>query len=154
MPFLDELAKGVWDAVGRDPLALSRATVLLPTQRAVRSAAEAFLRLGAGRPMLLPALQAIADVDEHELDLSHGDDSGIAAALDLPPAIPALRRQLLLTRLVLAYADRLAADGVAAPRSPEQATRLAAALAGLIDQVQAEGLDFAALAGLVPAEYA
>ena len=50
VPFLDALAKGVWDAAGRDPLALPRATVPLPTQRAVRSAAEAFLRLGAGRP--------------------------------------------------------------------------------------------------------
>ena len=92
--------------------------MLLPTQRAVRSAAEAFLRLGDGRPMLLPTLQAIADVDEQELDLAHGYDAGVAAALDLPPAIPALRRQLLLARLVLAYADRLEADGVAAPRSP------------------------------------
>ncbi|EDP62221.1 Inactivated superfamily I helicase [alpha proteobacterium BAL199] len=154
VPFLDALALGLWAAVGEDPLALARATVLLPTQRAVRSAAEAFLRLGDGRPMLLPTLQAIADVDEQELDLAHGDDAGVAAALDLPPAIPALRRQLLLARLVLAYADRLEADGVAAPRSPEQAVRLAAALAGLIDQVQAEGLAFEALTGLVPSEYA
>lgn len=154
VPFLDALAAGLWAAVGRDPLALTRATVLLPTQRAARSAAEAFLRLGDGRPMLLPGLQAIADVDDQELDLAQGDDAGVAAALDLPPAVPALRRQLLLARLVLAYADRLQADGIAAPRSPEQAARLAAALARLIDQVQAEGLDFARLAGLVPADYA
>ncbi|GHD40597.1 double-strand break repair protein AddB [Thalassobaculum fulvum] len=154
VPFLDALAAGLWEAAGRDPLVLSRATVLLPTQRAARSAAEAFLRLGDGRPMLLPTLQALADVDDQELDLAHGDDAGIAAALDLPPAIPALRRQLLLARLVLAYADRLEADGVAAPRSPEQAARLAAALARLIDQVQAEGLDFGRLADIVPADYA
>lgn len=153
-PFLDALAAGLWDAAEHDPLALSRATVMLPTQRSARSAAEAFLRLGDGRPMLLPALQALADIDDQELDLSHGDDAGVAAALDLPPAIPPLQRQLLLARLVLAYADRLEADGVAAPRSPEQAARLAAALARLIDQVQAEGLDFDRLADIVPAEYA
>lgn len=153
-PFLDALAAGLWDAVGHDPLALSRATVLLPTQRAARSAAEAFLRLGDGRAMLLPALQALADVDDQELDLAHGDDAGVAAALDLPPAIPALYRQLMLARLVLAYADRLEAEGVAAPRTPEQAARLAAALARLIDQVQAEGLGFGRLADIVPAEYA
>ncbi|MEQ8814727.1 MAG: double-strand break repair protein AddB [Thalassobaculum sp.] len=153
-PFLDALAAGLWDASGRDPIALSRATVLLPTQRAARSAAEAFLRLGDGRPMLLPALQALADVDDQDLDLAHGDDAGVAAALDLPPAIPPLRRQLLLARLVLAYADRLEDDGVAAPRSPEQAARLAAALARLIDQVQAEGLGFERLADIVPADYA
>lgn len=154
VPFLDALAAGLWRAVGCDPLALAGATLLLPTQRAARSAAEAFLRLGDGRPMLLPVLQAIADVDDQELDLAHGDDAGVAAALDLPPAVPALRRQLLLARLVLAYADRLEADGVAAPRTPEQAARLAAALTRLIDQVQAEGLDFARLADLVPADYA
>jgi len=154
VPFLDALAAGLWDTAGHDPLVLSRATVLLPTQRAARSAAEAFLRLGDGRPMLLPTLQALADVDDQELDLAHGDDAGIAAALDLPPAIPALRRQLLLARLVLAYADRLEADGVAAPRSPEQAARLAAALARLIDQVQAESLGFERLVDIVPADYA
>jgi len=153
-PFLDALAAGLWEASGRDPLALSRATVLLPTQRAARSAAEAFLRLGDGRPMLLPSLQALADVDDQDLDLAHGDDAGVAAALDLPPAIPPLRRQLMLARLVLAYADRLEDDGVAAPRSPEQAARLAAALTRLIDQVQAEGLGFERLADIVPAEYA
>ena len=154
VPFLDALAVGLWDAVGRDPLALARATVLLPTQRAARAAAEAFLRLGDGRPMLLPALQAIADVDDQELDLAHGEDAGVAEALDLPPAIPALRRQLLLARLVLAYAERLEGDGIAAPRSAEQAARLAAALGRLIDQVQAEGLSFERLAHLAPVEYA
>ena len=107
-----------------------------------------------GQQQLAAALQALADVDDQELDLAHGDDAGIAAALDLPPAIPALRRQLLLARLVLAYADRLEADGVAAPRSPEQAARLAAALARLIDQVQAEGLGFGRLVDIVPADYA
>lgn len=154
VPFLDALAAGLWDSVDRDPLALTRAVVLLPTQRAARAAAEAFLRLGDGRPMLLPRLQAIADVDDQELDLVQGDNAGVAAALDLPPAIPGLRRQLLLARLVMAFVGRLEADGVAAPRTPEQAARLAAALARLIDQVQSEGLDFARLADLVPADYA
>lgn len=152
--FLDALAAGLWDRVGRDPLALAEAEVLLPTRRAVRAAADAFLRLGEGRPMLLPRLSSIADVDEEGLDLALGDETGVTEALDLPPAIPALRRQLQLTRLVMAYAGQLEADGVAAPRTPEQAVRLATALARLIDQIQSERLDVALLSTLAPEEYA
>ena len=58
--FVDALAAGLWRQAGHDPLRLSRATVLLPTRRSVRALREAFLRLGDGRPMLLPAMRAPA----------------------------------------------------------------------------------------------
>jgi ATP-dependent helicase/nuclease subunit B len=57
-PFVDALAAGVMaGALGidaGDPLALSRVTILVPSRRACRAVAEAFLRLSQGRPMLLP----------------------------------------------------------------------------------------------------
>ena len=52
--FVDALAAGLWAEAEADPLALSRATVLVPTRRAARALREAFLRLGDGQPMLLP----------------------------------------------------------------------------------------------------
>lgn len=151
-PFLDRLAAGVWEGVGGDPLALSDVRLLLPTRRAARSAADAFLRFGEGRPMLLPKLWTVSDVDEDLLDLIQAEDVGAAGAMDLPPAVPDLQRHLELMRLVTAY---LRADpDSATPDTPEHAYRLATALARLIDEVQIHGLDFAALATLAPDAYA
>ena len=138
-PFVDALASGLLRRHGGAPLALAEVTVLLPTRRACRALREAFLRIGGGRPMLLPAMRPLGDVDEEELALQGGD------ALELAPAILPLRRQLLLTRLIRRRADFA---------HPAQAALLAAELAALLDQVQIERLDFAALQGLVPAEFA
>lgn len=151
-PFLDRLAAGVWERVGGDPIALTDVRLLLPTRRAVRSAADAFLRFGDGRPMLLPKLSTVSDVDEDLLDVEAGSEAGAAGALEIPPAIPDLQRHLELMRLVTAY---LRADpDSATPDTPEHAYRLAAALARLIDEVQMHGPDFAALKDLAPDAYA
>ncbi len=139
VPFVDALALGLIARHGGDPLGLSRVTVLLPNRRAGRALREAFLRVSGGRPLLLPQMQPLGDIDEEELTLSA--ESG----LELPPAVTALRRQLLLTRLVLRRPDI---------GEPAQAARFAAELARLLDQVQIERLDIAGLAGLVPAEFA
>ena len=139
LPFLDALAAGLADRLGAEALADAR--VLLPTRRACRALADAFLRLGGGRPMLLPAMTPLGDVDEDELAFTeHGPD------LDIPPAISGTRRQMLLTRLVLALKSGNA--------TPDQAARLAAELARLLDRVATERLSFDRLAGLVPDDLA
>ncbi len=142
LPFLDALAAGLLVRHGDDPLALSAVTVLLPTRRAVLALRDAFLR-ASGRPLLLPAMRPVGDVEEEAFELV-----SLAAEdeLDLPPAIPALSRQLLLTRMILARGD--------ATDEPALAARLAAELARLLDQVHTERLGFDALAELVPAGYA
>src|SRR5262249_9009938 len=68
---------------------------------------------------------------------------------DMPPAIPALRRQLLLAQAV-----QTAGRASGSPMTIDQATRLAAELARLLDQVQTEQLTFERLRGLVPEDYA
>lgn len=148
LSFVDALAEGILQRAGGDPLRLARHLVLLPTRRACRSLREAFLRLGGGRPLLLPRMRPLGELDEDELLLL--DETAAEDGLDLPPAVPPLRRQLLLARLIVAMAG---GRGGQAP-SPAQAAQLAAELGRLLDQVQTEGLDFANLAGLVPAEYA
>ena len=47
--FVDELATGILDRFGTDPISLAGVTVLLPTRRACRSLREAFLRQTGGR---------------------------------------------------------------------------------------------------------
>ena len=148
--FLDALATGLMARAGGEPLALARMTVLLPTRRAARSLAEAFLRQGNGRPLLLPRLMPVGDVDADELailaDGSTGDD-----AIDLPPAVPDLARRLMLTRLVLAWGQAPAGAG---PARAAQAAPLAAELARCLDEVSAEGCSLANLDRLVPAQHA
>jgi ATP-dependent helicase/nuclease subunit B len=142
-PFVDALAAGLAQRHGGDPLALSRVTVLLPTRRACRALHEAFLRIGGGAPLLLPAIRPLGDVDEDELVLAAATPG---EGFVLPPAMPPLRRLLLLTRLIL--------QGPVANGDAGMAARLAAALADLLDSVATEGLSLDALDGLVPAEHA
>ncbi len=152
--FADALVLGLWRRANHDPQSLSRGIVLLPHRRAVRVLADAFLRLGGGRAMLLPEIRAVGDVDEDE----PFGDGGLALEADTgtgcPPAISELRRQLLLTRLVMRYLSSTAVSGARETASPDQAARLARELARLLDQMQTEGVPFDALAGLVPDEHA
>jgi len=141
VPFLDALAAGILEQNGATPESLSRVTILLPTRRACRSLSEAFLRLSDGKPMLLPKMTPLGDIDEDELAFASDDGFGGEAAFDIAPAIPALRRQLLLTRLIMARKD--------SPTTPDQAARLAQELARLLDQVQTERLSFDGLEKLV-----
>lgn len=152
VPFVDALAAGVLARAGKDPMALSRFTILLPTRRACRSLREAFLRLGPGGgtgggtgALLLPRMSPIGDIDPETLGLEIEEVPGIEA-LDLPPAVSELRRQLLLGRMIQARGDM--------SLTPDQAAWLAAELARLIDQVTTEQRDFAELDRLVPAELA
>ncbi|MBV9826334.1 MAG: double-strand break repair protein AddB [Alphaproteobacteria bacterium] len=152
-PFLASLAAGLLDMAEGDPLRLSRMTVLLPTRRAARSLREAFLRLTAeggdpGAPLLLPRLRPVGDLDDDEVAIASeaADDPTLA----IPPAIPDLRRRLLLTRLVLRWSER----NDETPLLPGQAAALAAALARLLDTATSEGADFARLDTLAPAEHA
>jgi ATP-dependent helicase/nuclease subunit B len=143
--FVDALAEGVLNEIGDDPFLLSDSLILLPNRRSCRALRDAFLRIAAGRPLLLPAMRPIGETDEDELliaDALHG------VAADLPPAIPTLRRQLSLAGLIREHAP----DG--AGISLDQAARLAGDLARLLDQVQTEGLSFDRLDELVPERFA
>ena len=142
-PFLDSLADGLLERTRDDPLRLAEITVLLPTRRACRALLETFLRRSEGAALLLPNLRPLGEVEDDALAIED------PSADEVAPAVPARRRQLLLARLIEAYAAH--AD---ASVSADQAIRLAEALARLIDQVATDRLSFAGLRNLVPADYA
>ncbi|HYM03015.1 MAG TPA: double-strand break repair protein AddB, partial [Stellaceae bacterium] len=144
LSFLDALVAGVSAETSEDPLALAGYTILLPTRRAVRALREAFLRAGGGRPLLLPRLMPVGDLDADELAFVADETEGAFGGLDIPPAMPELRRQLLLTGLVLAWGQ---ARGTG-PSTPGQAAPLARELARFLDEVQTEGRELAQLATL------
>ncbi len=143
--FLDALVAGLRAQDGADPAVLARTTILLPTRRAVRALAEAFLRASDGRALLLPRLMPVGDLDAEELSLL-GDEGQGDDALDIPPAIPDLRRRLMLTRLVLEWGRRQGTG----PLTPGQAAPLAGELARFLDEVQTEGGSLDDLDRLVP----
>lgn len=148
LPFLDSLAAGIVMRHGATPLGLAAVSVILPTRRACRGLHEAFLRLCGGKPTLLPRLLPLGDLDAEELDLTLGDDSGDSLAI--PPALPEMRRRLLLTQLILSWGQRTGHG----PILPAQAAVLARDLGRLLDQVQTERLGFEALDGIVPQDLA
>ena len=127
--FLEALA-AEWLATAGDPLEVARGVILLPTRRAARSLAEAFLRASGGRPLLLPRITALGALDEAPLTL--------AGALDLPPAVEPAQRLAALTRLILAMKG---ADG--APRTADRAWLLATELAALMDDAERAEIDLA-----------
>ncbi len=136
--FLPALARA-WLAAGADP---ADGLIILPNRRAARALAGAFLTANAGRALLLPSIIAPAALDEAGLAL--------AGALDLPPAIPALQRQAILTRLILALHGR---NG--APTRLHAAWALAADLAGLLDEADYAEIDLGrALPNVVAADLA
>ncbi|MBO6559417.1 MAG: double-strand break repair protein AddB [Nisaea sp.] len=150
--FADTLARGLWQEAGEDPMVLARMSVLLPTRRAVRTLRDSFLRLGNGRPMLLPSLRPVGDIDDDEG--AFGGLDGAVAAGDLPPAVPGLRRQLLLTQLVQRFLERKDSGSAIHAAGVDHAALLAGELARFLDQVHTEQVSYAGLAGLARERYA
>ena len=139
--FADALAAGLLARAKGDRLALARAIILLPNNRAQRAITDAFVRRAEGG-LLLPRLVSIGDP---ELDDRIGPLFDPAGDERVPPAIDPLARQLILARLI---GEARKAD----PIEPVEAVRLAADLARTLDQMIIEEVDPARLTDAVPAE--
>ncbi len=138
-----------------DPLAWSRATLFLPTQRAGSLARAAFLDVLGTDAAVLPRIVPLGEIDEDELAFA-----GMAtneAALELPEGLGGLERRLLLTRLVLGWiASPGLRTGTGKPlvaNTPASALALADALARLIDDMTTRQVPWERLDGLVPQEF-
>ncbi|MGO4407467.1 double-strand break repair protein AddB [Bosea sp. RAF48] len=162
-PFLDVLAEAMLD--GRlgaihdpgDPAAMARATLYLPTRRAARAFTAILAEKLGGKPLLLPRIVPLGDVDEAETALI---GSGAWTGERLVPIEP-LPRRMLLTRLVDAWgrtANRShlrldPSEPSLVPATLAEAYGLAGDLADLLDQMQTEGVPVEKLAGLDAARF-
>ncbi len=142
-PFLDDLAAGVLAWLGdAPPEALSDATLLLPNRRAARAFTAALTRLSGDRPVLLPQVRPLGDLEEDEPPFAPGD-----LGLDLPPAIAPLRRRFEMARMI--------AEDFDTGLSPLRALEMADALGGFLDSCQLEEIhDLTGIAGLVEGDLA
>lgn len=156
-PFLDALARtlladpGLGGKLGTN-ICLADLTILLPTRRAVRALGDAFLRIGEGTAMLLPALRPLGDVDEDELVLTttprHELARNLAGKARIPSPIEPLERQLRLARLILDL------EGNPADGDIVRALSLASDLGRFLDMVETERVDIKGLSDIVPDEFA
>ncbi len=142
-PFLEDLAAGVLGWLGEDaPEALSDAVILLPNRRAARAFTEALTKLSGDRPVLLPQVRPLGDLEEDEPPFAPGE-----LELDLKPAITPLRRRFELAKLIAAHHDGAV--------QPLHALEMAEALAAFLDSCQIEEVaDPARVADLVEADLA
>ncbi len=111
--------------VGQPPDALARVQLVINTRRMARRVRDLF---DQGPACLLPRLSLVTDLGE-SADLAQ-----------IPPAIPSLRRRLELTQLIAKLLDQ----------QPDLAARsslfdLSDSLAGLIDEMQGEGVSHDAI---------
>lgn len=159
VPFLPMLARALVDGTlvparhkPADPLALAKATLYLPTRRACLLARDAFLDALGSAAAVLPRIVALGDIDEDEF--AFAAFGGAGEPLDLPPALSAFARRLLLARLVLRFAETMdSADGTPLlVGTPAAALALADHLARLIDDMTVRDVSWDRLDGLVPDE--
>ncbi|MEP7221129.1 MAG: double-strand break repair protein AddB [Novosphingobium sp.] len=95
--FADALVAGLIPRYGDADTGLARLTLLLPSQRAVRTVTEAFVRL-SGKGLLLPRLAVVGDLDLDETLGPLLDPLGAGA--EIPPAADPHRRWLRLAEML------------------------------------------------------
>lgn len=140
-----------------DPLLLSTVTLYLPTRRAARNLPALVQEIFGGRPVLLPRIRPLGDVDEEAQVLE-----AVADGEALPPELPLLERRLAMTRLVMSWKAalrrevlRLSADEpLGLPASAADAAWLAGDLITLMDELETEEADWSDLSRLVPDDHA
>ena len=128
--FLDALASWWLDRAAATGESTGEGLFLVPTRRAARGLAEAFLRQAGDQALLLPRIAPFTGLDETPLAL-HG-------ALDSPRAVPPLRRLAVLTRFILKLSG-----GFGAPVTADRAWLLAVDLAALLDEAARAEIDLA-----------
>ncbi len=125
-PFLEDLAAGVLDWLGdAPPETLTDATILLPNRRAARAFSFALGKLAGERPVLLPQVRPLGDLEEDEPPFAPGE-----LGLDLPPAIAPLTRRFEMARMI--------AEEFEPGMKPLRALEMADALGAFLDSCQLE----------------
>lgn len=158
--FAETLARGILHRYAKadDPFAISRALILLPTRRAIRTLGEAFGRVAPGGVAVLPRMRALGDFDDAPSLLEDdSDDATRELAPELAPPLSPLRRELLLAKLIQHWSLGLAKEEEArtvGATTPAHAVKLARELAALLDQATAEGMAWERLRSLVPNDLA
>ncbi len=145
--FAEELAKGLWQAYGDKPEILAQSLVFLPTSRSCQAVKDAFLRITDGKASLMPRLIPLAEPEEDDVILALPD------APYIKPAIPPLKRQILLTQLI-SKTKGVQAKAEHEKISFDQALRISSSLSQLLDDCHAFEIPLKKIKQLTEGEYA
>ena len=147
-PFFPNFIKGLFDRFGNDPQHFADMIIVLPTRRACRSLREHFYEYVKNKSIILPKMMPLGDLTGSEIlsFLDQDDQSFSFEDFEAQMAMPSLKRQLILTRLLLQASDQIP--------SLKHAFHLSIDLSVLLDQIYAEEQDFKDLKDLVPENYA
>ena len=135
--FADALVAGLIPRYREDGFGLARLTLLLPSQRAVRTVTEAFVRASGGA-LMLPRMVVVGDLDLDETLGVLFDPLGA----EIAPAIDPLVRLLILARLLR---QELALEPGAVVPGEAALVRLARGMAETIDRLLIEDISVEAL---------
>ena len=150
-----------------DPLALSSATIYVPTRRAARALREELIARLAGPALLLPNIIPLGSLESIETGLIFDMDQDMPRD-GVPDAMTPIERRLILMQLVHAWAKNLGTaitryengelltDGrepLLVAQAPAQAWHLAGDLASLIDELIVEGVEWERLQHLAPESF-
>ena len=116
----------ILEKAGNNPLEMAKIQVVLPTRRACKTVKDAFLQKSKEKSLLLPQLMPIYELDN--------------LAEDIPTAMPALERTLLLSSLCQKKPH---------VATPEQAIKIAVSLGELLDEFYQFETDTTQLSDLV-----
>ena len=145
--FADALVAGLVPRYNQPDVGLARLTLLLPSQRAQRVLAEAFIRHAGAtgqEGLLMPRLAVVGDL---ELDEALGALLDPLGAVDIPPAVDPMRRWLHLADLIAEEMGRSAPEGAGRLRLARQMGQTMDRL--LIEEVAPEELVGAEVLGLL-----
>ena len=174
-PFLPTLSRALLDGVLIDgfpgaggPMALTDATIYVPTQRAAQALAKALLSASGASSLMLPRIAPLGAFEPDETAASF-DPEGEEARAAVPPAVGALTRRHALATLTRAWGKALKgairqadadgrlifdpAEAALVAATPAQAYALAGDLAALIDDMIIEGAPWSRLGTLAPELY-
>lgn len=166
VPFLHRLAQSLCDGAliegfeyrSDSPLALSAATIYVPTRRAARALRSEFVDLLRQKSAVLPTIRTLG---ENEEDSGFFDEDR-PVLLDLPPPIGTVEQLLELAQLISLWKRNLprsisefhGENRLIAPASPADAVWLARSLAELLEAMETEERPWSELDGLASADFA
>ena len=184
-PFLKTLAEAIVECrlfpegeLSGNSFPLSEFTIFLPTRRAARVLLDLIVTISGDRTILLPKILPIGGLDdaEDQLIIERGIE-GFLGAAHLLPEIDPIKRRLVLTKLVLAWAQRIESTlhsdptnhmlspslaegilrdpgGFAVAKSVRDGLQLADALGQLIDTLVIHGKTWENVHALLPLDLA
>jgi ATP-dependent helicase/nuclease subunit B len=165
LPFLETFVAALFEgqivagfAPSGDPLALASATIYVPTQRAARALEAAFLSRAGQPSVLLPRILPLGALEATETPLLFAEPEPGCPGLPLPPAATPIWRRLRLAALIQAWARALSgalrsvgpdgkpvvdeSEAFRVATSTVDAFHLAGDLAGLIDELRIEDVEW------------